>query len=142
MTDKWPSKGAWKAKWTPRSPRRSSSGLLRPERPWDRSYAHKTLRLLYDMMADELNIPRVRDVATHSWRATLNSEWMERGVPVESRHEFFGHSEEENLNSYTDATHTRALIDMLDGANRMTDSVRKSVIKGDSEGPQGMSFSR
>ena len=29
----------------------------------------------------------------------------------------FGHSEEKNLNSYTDATHTRALIDMLDGTH-------------------------
>ena len=113
-----------------------------PERPWDRSNAHKTMRALYDMMADELSIPRLHDVATHSWRATLNSEWMELGVPVEIRHEFFGHSEEENLNSYTDATHTRALIGMLDGENRMTDSVRKSGIEGDFGGSQGMHSSR
>lgn len=86
-----------------------------PQRPWDRSNAHKTLRRLYDMMADELAIPKLRAVATHSWRDTLNTEWMERGVPVEIRHEFFGHSKEENVATYTDVTHTRALIEMLDG---------------------------
>ncbi|MGN0077085.1 MAG: tyrosine-type recombinase/integrase [Parafannyhessea sp.] len=85
-----------------------------PQKPWDRSNAHKTLRKLYDMMADELSIPKLREVSTHSWRDTLNTEWMEQGVPVEIRHEFFGHSKEENVSTYTDVTHTRALLDMLD----------------------------
>lgn len=84
-----------------------------PDHPWDRSNAHKTLRRLYDRMADALGIDELHDMSTHSWRRTLNTEWMEMGVPVELRAEYFGHDPSENRSTYTDPSHTATLVRML-----------------------------
>ena len=68
---------------------------------WDSSNAQKAVRALYDELADDLGIPLLRNVASHVWRATLNSEWRDRGGPAEVRSAYFGHSVEVNRQYYT-----------------------------------------
>lgn len=89
-----------------RSASKTSSGLIFP-RPstdtmWCRRSAQKGLRSLYDKLADELGIPVLREVSTHVWRRTLNSEWADLGVSDARRAAYFGHSEEMNRSAYTD----------------------------------------
>lgn len=72
-----------------------------PGAMWDSSNAQKAVRALYDELAGDLGIPLLRNVASHVWRATLNSEWRDRGVPAEVRSAYFGHSVEVNRQYYT-----------------------------------------
>lgn len=71
------------------------------------------MKALYAEMADALDIPLLREVSSHVWRATLNTEWMGRGVPDALRAAFFGHSEDVNRSSYTDTSSTAQLVRML-----------------------------
>lgn len=84
-----------------------------PDRVWDPSNRQKAVRALYRDIADALGIPLLREVSSHVWRATLNTEWMERGVPDALRSAFLGHGEDVNLASYTDTGNTEALVRML-----------------------------
>ncbi len=51
-----------------------------------------------------LAILHIDKVSTHVWRATLNTEWMQKGVPDLIRSAYFGHSPEVNRSYYTDTT--------------------------------------
>lgn len=84
-----------------------------PERAWDPSNRQKAVKALYREMADALDIPLLREVSSHVWRATLNTEWMERGIPDALRAAFFGHGEDVNRSSYTDTSGTAQLVRML-----------------------------
>lgn len=84
-----------------------------PERVWDPSNRQKALKALYRDVADALDIPLLREVSSHVWRATLNTEWMQRGVPDALRAAFLGHGEDVNRSSYTDTGNTEALVRML-----------------------------
>lgn len=84
-----------------------------PDRVWDASNRQKATKALYREMADVLDIPLLREVSTHVWRATLNTEWMQRGIPDALRAAFFGHSEDMNRSSYTDTSSTTQLVQML-----------------------------
>lgn len=84
----------------------AKSGLIFP-RPttdsmWDASGAQKASRELYDELARSLDLPLLKEVSTHVWRTTLNSEWADLGVSAERRAAYFGHSPEMNRQSYTD----------------------------------------
>lgn len=84
-----------------------------PESEWDLSNAEHAIKKLYLEMANVLEIPLLREVSTHVWRATLNTEWMQKGVPEVIRSAYFGHSPEVNRNYYTDTTNVSVLADML-----------------------------
>lgn len=84
-----------------------------PDRVWDPSNRQKALKALYRDVADALDIPLLREVSSHVWRATLNTEWMQRGVPDALRAAFLGHGEDVNRSSYTDTGNTEALVRML-----------------------------
>lgn len=62
-----------------------------------------------------LAILHIDKVSTHVWRATLNTEWMQKGVPDLIRSAYFGHSPEVNRSYYTDTTNVSVsvLVDML-----------------------------
>lgn len=87
--------------------------LAFPDRVWDASNRQKAAKALYREIADALDIPLLREVSTHVWRATLNTEWMQRGIPDALRAAFFGHSEDMNRSSYTDTSSTARLVQML-----------------------------
>lgn len=84
-----------------------------PREIWDRDNAQKATKALYGELAEALDIPLLTEVGTHVWRSTLNTMWMERGVPVELRAAYLGHSKDMNRASYTDTSHTEQLISML-----------------------------
>lgn len=84
-----------------------------PDSVWDLNNAEHAIKKLYRELADELNVPLLRKVSTHVWRATLNTEWMQKGVPEVIRAAYFGHSPEVNRNYYTDTTNVSVLVDML-----------------------------
>lgn len=72
-----------------------------PGKMWDASNAQKAIRALYDELADALDIPLLRNVSSHVWRATLNTEWRDKGVLPELRAAYFGHTTETNERYYT-----------------------------------------
>lgn len=84
-----------------------------PGSVWDLANAEHALKKLYRELADELDIPLLHKVSTHVWRATLNTEWMQKGVPEVIRSAYFGHSPEVNRSYYTDTTNVSVLVDML-----------------------------
>ena len=84
---------------------------------WDLNNAEHAIKKLYRELADELDIPLLREVSTHVWRATLNTEWMQRGIPEVIRSAYFGHSPEVNRNYYTDTTNVSVLVGMLRQGN-------------------------
>jgi integrase len=104
-----------------RAARKTESGLIFPrpssDTPWDPRGAQKAVRALYDEMADALGIPLLREVSTHVWRATLNSEWSDLGVSAERRAAYFGHTPEVNRQSYTD------LVDLSELEARVSGSM-------------------
>lgn len=75
--------------------------------------AQHAIKKLYHELADALGIPLLDKVSTHVWRATLNTEWMQKGVPDLIRSAYFGHSPEVNRSYYTDTTNVSVLVDML-----------------------------
>lgn len=81
---------------------------------WERGNCQKAVRAFYDELADELDIPLLREVGTHVWRTTLNSEWADKHVPVERRAAYFGHSPEMNRSRYTDFTDLTALREQVE----------------------------
>lgn len=84
-----------------------------PDKVWDASNASKTIRRLYDKMAEDLEIPLLKEVSSHVWRTTLNTEWRDRGVLPEIRAAYFGHSTETNLQYYTDHVDVTGLAAMV-----------------------------
>ena len=84
-----------------------------PDRVWDASNRQKAAKALYREMADVLDIPLLREVSTHVWRATLNTEWMLRGIPDALRAAYLGHTPEMNRRSYTDTSSTAQLVALL-----------------------------
>lgn len=84
-----------------------------PNSAWDLNNAEHAIKKLYCELADELDIPLLHKVSTHVWRATLNTEWMQKGVPEVVRSAYFGHSPEVNRSYYTDTTNVSVLVDML-----------------------------
>lgn len=80
-----------------------------PTKPWRQDNVYRALtskradrRLgLYPEMADDLGIPKLREVATHVWRATLTTRWLARGMSREQVAALLGHSEEVSRESYT-----------------------------------------
>lgn len=100
---------------------RAGDGLLfpapaEPGSAWDASNRQKAVKSLYRELADELDIPLLATVSSHVWRATLNTEWMLRGVPDVLRAAFFGHGVDVNVASYTDTSGTAQLVALLRGA--------------------------
>lgn len=87
----------------------------RSDKVWDDNNAQKVLKRLYAEIADALDIPLLKEVRTHVWRATLNTEWMGKGVPDIIRAAYFGHTPEVNKQYYTDLTDITPLMGMLMG---------------------------
>lgn len=86
---------------------------VNPDTVWDNSNAQKAIKRLYAKIADDLNIPLLREVSSHVWRATLNSEWMDKGVSTDRRAAYLGHSEDMNRRAYTDMTDLTAMVEIL-----------------------------
>ena len=84
-----------------------------PGKEWDLNNAEHAIKKLYHELADALDIPLLNEVSTHVWRATLNTEWLNKGVPEIQRAAYFGHSPEVNRSYYTDLTDISPLVEML-----------------------------
>ena len=84
-----------------------------PGKEWDLNNAEHAIKKLYHELADALDIPLLNEVSTHVWRATLNTEWLNKGVPEIQRAAYFGHSPEVNRSYYTDLTDISSLVEML-----------------------------
>lgn len=84
---------------------------------WDSGNAGRALRAFYNELANELDIPVLREpgVLTHVWRRTLNSEWADYEVSEERRSAYFGHSPEVNRASYTDLVDLADLVSKVEG---------------------------
>lgn len=65
---------------------------------WDMDNARHALRRFYDEMAEAVDVPTLRLVSTHVWRASLNCEYEElhargaSGFDADTRAALFGHS--------------------------------------------------
>lgn len=81
---------------------------------WDRSNAQKALRRLYDELADELDVPLLRELSTHVWRATLNTIYAGEGMSDALRAKFFGHTEDANARYYMDFEAAKSLAHAFD----------------------------
>lgn len=99
---------------------------------WERGNCQKAVRAFYDELADTLGIPQLHDVATHTWRATLNSEWADLGISAERRAAYFGHSVEVNRARYTDLTDVSEIARVLRSQDVHQD-VSITVTQGDSQ---------
>lgn len=99
---------------------------------WERGNCQKAVRAFYDELADSLGIPQLRDVATHAWRATLNSEWADLGISAERRAAYFGHSVDVNRARYTDLTDVSEIARVLRSPDVPQD-VSIAVTQGDSQ---------
>ena len=84
-----------------------------PNAVWDSSSCSRAIRALYNELADELDIPLLRTHATHVWRTTLNSEWIDAKVPAERRAAYFGHTVNVNRRKYTDMTDVSMLAGLV-----------------------------
>lgn len=84
-----------------------------PGSPWDQANAQKAVRGLFDEVADACVVETLREVASHVWRATLNTRAMNAGVPVEVRAAYFGHAAIVNRSAYTDTADTSKLTEAL-----------------------------
>lgn len=84
-----------------------------PGSVWDSSNAQKAIKRLYTDLSEALDIPLLNKVSSHVWRSTLNTEWMNDGVPPEIRSAFLGHTEKVNRTSYTDLTDISPLVEKL-----------------------------
>lgn len=84
---------------------------------WDATNCRKTVRGLYDELADELDIPLLKTELTHVWRATLNT--MTEGIIPEARRAaLFGHDAEVNRQHYLDLTDVTVLLDAAKSAQK------------------------
>ena len=99
---------------------------------WERGNCQKAVRAFYDELADTLDIPLLHDVATHAWRATLNSEWADLGISAERLAAYFGHSVDVNRARYTDLTDVSEIARMLRSQDVHQD-VSIAVTQGDSQ---------
>lgn len=70
---------------------------------WDLSKVRAEARVLYDQVAEELEIPKlsIPGHLTHIWRATMNMQLMALGVPAAARAQQLGHTEQVALDYYT-----------------------------------------
>lgn len=78
-----------------------------PQKRWPSSGnggAGPELRKLYDELADQLNIPFLKNkgVLTHMWRTTLTSRYLEAGIARKSVAAMIGHDEVTSEKHYTD----------------------------------------
>lgn len=97
-----------------------------PASVWDSANAQKALKALYRELADACDVPLLSEVSTHVWRASLNTLWMQAGIPVELRAAYLGHGEDVNRASYTDTGQTDRLIAMLESAKLGNHSCNQS----------------
>lgn len=121
---------------------RAGDGLLfpspaEPGSAWDASNRQKAVKALYRELADECDVPLLASVSSHVWRATLNTEWMLRGVPDVLRVAFFGHGVDVNVASYTDVSGTEQLVALLRGAP-VVNPVPMGGHKKDNQGQAGI----
>lgn len=87
-----------------------------PNKAWGVSAAKEAANELYVEMADALTIEPLRTLRGHAWRSVINEELIKRGVPVEQRVAYLGHSKGVNAESYThnvDLTAVTSLIGKL-----------------------------
>lgn len=72
---------------------------------WDLAKVRDEARVLYDQVAEELDIPALatRGHLTHIWRATMNMQLMAAGIPPAARAQQLGHTEQVALDYYTAA---------------------------------------
>lgn len=81
-----------------------------PNKVWDLRNAERAAKRLYMQLADELDIPLLSETLTHVWRATISTEMMNAGVPVEVRAAYLGQSPEVNTTFYTDTTDMSSVL--------------------------------
>lgn len=98
---------------------------------WCPENARKPLRRLYDRMADECDVPLLRERFTHVWRASLNTEYADlyakglSGMDEATRTGLFGHSADVERTYYT--------ADVTPEQQRAR-AARRVVVAGDREG--------
>lgn len=103
-----------------------------PTKVWDSNAASKAATKLFKDMAKVLNMPKLAQMTSHSWRATLNT--LTAGtIPLEVRAAYFGHSQEVNVRHYTDMT----AVDLMRGAlQSQTDADDAAEPDGETQAPQ------
>ena len=79
---------------------------------WERAAVIKAVREYYPQIAELADCPALKTERAHVWRRTLNT--MTAGVlQVDTRAAWFGHTEQENEQSYTTYTQVKAAADVL-----------------------------
>ena len=74
----------------------------KPESRWNQRQRSEHTAVLYDQIAEALDIPEMHVERTHVWRATLNSITARDGVPEAVRTAHLGHTSAVNRTRYTD----------------------------------------
>ena len=74
-----------------------------PSREWERQNSIHAVADLYEELAADLHIDKLKVLRSHVWRATLNTIMADNGISVEQRAAFLGHTPAINENSYTDS---------------------------------------
>lgn len=88
----------------------------KPEKTWEQRQRARAIAQLYVATAEALDIELLATARSHVWRATLNTIAMNLGVPADVRSASFGHTEDENRQSYTDLTDLTPMSDTMAAA--------------------------
>ncbi|WP_246818585.1 site-specific integrase [Corynebacterium sp. HMSC078A10] len=78
-------------------------------RPWDATNADDKVPELYKQIADETGVEILRDLRSHSWRATLHGVYADV-MDARTRADIFGHTEQVADEYYNDRANVEALI--------------------------------
>lgn len=88
----------------------------KPEKIWEQRQRARAIAELYVQTAEALDIELLVTARSHVWRATLNTIAMNLGVPADVRSASFGHTQDENRQSYTDLTDLTPMTDAMSAA--------------------------
>ncbi|WP_232770676.1 tyrosine-type recombinase/integrase [Corynebacterium sp. HMSC059E07] len=78
-------------------------------RPWDATNADDKVPELYKQIAEETGVEILRDLRSHSWRATLHGVYADV-MDARTRADIFGHTEQVADKYYNDRANVEALI--------------------------------
>ncbi|WP_230208538.1 hypothetical protein [Corynebacterium bouchesdurhonense] len=76
---------------------------------WDATNADDKVPELYSQIADETDVEILRDLRSHSWRATLHGVYADV-MDARTRANIFGHTEQIADEYYNDRANVEALI--------------------------------
>lgn len=90
-------------------------------RPWDATNADDKVPELYKQIADETGVEILRDLRSHSWRATLHGVYADV-MDARTRANIFGHTEQIADEYYNDRANVEALLRATTHARTFVDT--------------------